>query len=126
MRDKGKHNELLERLQFDDQWVRLGVLSDVRLGEIAGEFSKGEDSHAEHYRWRAFRSFLDESPELDGNVLKGLYELGEKDPDSAMGGSMMAEVLRRRECPSDLLEAALLSNRSHLVKIARAKLEVKG
>jgi len=39
-----------------------------------------------------------------------------------MGGSMMAAILRHRDCPVDLLQLALDSGASHLRRIAAQRL----
>jgi len=82
----------------------------------------GDDPRPEHYRWRAFSRFLAARDSLSPHLAEQLYALGSADPDSSMGGSMMAAILRRKDCPAELLHAALASNRPYLQRIAAKRL----
>jgi hypothetical protein len=86
------------------------------------EWNKGEDQNSEHYRWRAFLNFLDSKRPLDADTVMALYDLGANDPDGAMAGSMMAAILRRKDCPVELLERASKSDQKFLRKIANERL----
>ncbi|HSE22910.1 MAG TPA: hypothetical protein VLB68_14690 [Pyrinomonadaceae bacterium] len=66
--------------------------------------------NSEHYRWRAFLDFMQLRMSLDSSIARRLYQLGAGDPDAEMGGSMMAHILRRKDCPEDLLRDAALSD----------------
>jgi hypothetical protein len=108
-------------LQFSKDWFELGIVTPARLKELEAEYRSSDDKNPEHYRWRMFKQFVEASRPLDGRTAKALYELGEKDPDVSMGGSMMAEILRLDECPDDLIESATESGRKHLMKLAGAR-----
>jgi hypothetical protein len=66
--------------------------------------------------------FIEPIKSLDENSARALYNLGANDPDGATGGSIMANVLRRKDCPKDLLELAAKSEEKHLRKIANERL----
>jgi hypothetical protein len=108
-------------LGFTDQWHELGIVTLELLNQLRAQWLSSEDRHAEHYRWRAFLAFADARPELNPQLAVELYALGEAEPDVAMGGSIMAYVLRRPECPDILVDGALTSRRPHLMKIAQRK-----
>ena len=110
-------------LGFNDEWLRLEIVSTERIRELLDEYETGEDPNPEHYRWRAFVSFLDQQPTLSEAKLVSLYRLGESDPHVAMGESMMNKILQRADCPLALLEEAAASNVAHLVRIARRRLD---
>jgi hypothetical protein len=50
-----------------------------------------------------------------------LFKLGDADQDVMMGGAMMAEIIRLAECPSEVLDVALASNRKHLARIVQGR-----
>jgi hypothetical protein len=110
--------DIFRTLEFNQAWVELGIITPEKLTRLAAEWARGEDTNTEHYRWRAFRDFIESKKVLDEHTAKALYNLGAQDPDLAMGGSIMAEILRRKECPKDLLEIAAKSDRRLLRKIA--------
>lgn len=93
------------------------------LEEFKREYESGLDVNTEHYRWRAFSLFLEENALLPSEILINLYKLGADDPDNIMGGSMMRELLNRKDCPLELIEAALQSDENFLVKAAHWALE---
>lgn len=113
---------ILRQLEFSQEWLDLGIVDPDKLHTLEFEWNSSNDKNPEHYRWRAFLDFLRSQEFLDPIIAKRLYDLGASDPDSAMGGSMMAEVLRRKDCPLDLLRVAAESEQKFLRKIAAEKL----
>ena len=110
-------------LQFSQQWIDLGILTQEKLEVLASDWEIGEDQNPEHYRWRIFSDFLKSIKVLDNNLAMSLYNLGKNDPDINMGGSMMAQILRRADCPSYLIQDALNAKEDFLVKIATKKIK---
>lgn len=106
------------RFGFSEAWFSLDVVSADALVKMEEQFLTSEDKHLEHYRWRAFIEFIKANRPLNSFQALNLYRLGEADSDVSLGGAMMAEVLRLKECQEVLLPLALSSNRAHLVKIA--------
>jgi hypothetical protein len=116
-------SEELLGLGFTNEWLNMGIISREGVHQIVASGALSEDPHPEHYRWRAFQSFLASRPVLDADTARALFELGENDQDLTMGGSMKAEILRRKDCPITLLEEAANSDVPFLAKIARERLE---
>lgn len=114
--------DVLRQLEFSQEWVDLGIITPAKLKQIEVEWLIGEDTNPEHYRWQAFLNFMQMYEILDEHTAWKLYSLGANDPDSAMGGSMMATILRRKDCPKDLLESAAKSEEKYLRKIANERL----
>jgi len=108
-------------LGFTDQWFSLGVMTDAILQEHIVVYESSDDQNSEHYRYGAFRRYLREHRPLSADMVDALYELGEADPDGAMGGSMMADILYLRECPESIFEKAAASDRKHLIKIVERR-----
>jgi hypothetical protein len=110
---KKTHEEEMEELRQEYE-------NDGTLEEYSWRFSLFDD---EHQRWRAFTKFLERNKNLPPETIKTLYELGASDSDDMMGGSMMQKLLYRKDCPLELLEIALQSDRNFLVKSANREIE---
>lgn len=115
--------QILHQLEFDVKWFESGFVSSEKLAELWAEFQKGEDVNKEHYCWRAFTEYLKINKVIDENNLRKLYRLGETDADNhGMGISMRIEILKRNDCPADLIDKALNSGDKNLIKFAERKL----
>jgi hypothetical protein len=117
--------DTFRKLQFTQEWIDLGIITPEKLNELEHEWQSSDDRNIEHYRWRAFLDFIQSNSSLDENVLRCLYRLGANEADSTMGGSIMAEVLRRQDCPEDLWRQATESGESFLRKIGEQKLTAR-
>ena len=106
-------------LGFTDQWFSLGILTEDQLRQHGNTYETSDDKFGEHYRYRAFCSYLQVHRPLPASIAEALYELGESDPDPSMGGAMMADIIRLIECPASVSAKALGSDRMHLVKVAK-------
>jgi hypothetical protein len=111
--------EYLSLLGFSENWVSAGLLPDELLEALAHEFESGADRNPEHYRYRAFRRYLDNYRPLPAWAAEAFYSLGEQDADRAMGRAMMADVLGLPECPDGLRAKAAVSGDSHLMGLVR-------
>jgi len=109
-------------LGYTSAWLALGVVSPSDIARDEREYFMGNELSPEHYRWRAFSRFLAAQESLSPHLAQQLYALGSADPDSSMGGSMMAAILRREDCPAELLHTALASHRPYLQRIATERL----
>ncbi len=107
--------------QLTEDWFALGVVTPERLAVMRAEWERGEDPNPEHYRWRAFCDFVASRRPLAPDLAVALYALGERDPDQAMGGSMMDTIVRLPECPEAVLDAALASGRRHLMRLVERR-----
>jgi len=114
--------DICSELKFTQEWFGLGIVSQAKLNQIEAEWLASDDRNSEHYRWRAVVDFMQLHVTLDPLMARRLYELGANDPDVTMGGAMMAEVLRRKDCPEALLRQAAVSDQKFLRKIASERL----
>ena len=114
--------DFAEQLGFTQRWRDLGIIDDVILAELQTVWDAGEDRHSEHYRYRVFCQFLEKHRPLNPELAIALFELGDSDPDHAMGGSIMARIIRLPERPAALVKTAMHSDREHLVKLANKRL----
>ena len=106
---------------FTPAWYELGLVDDAVLTQLRMKWDSGTDHNPEHYRYGVFRDFLAAHRPLDPELCTRLFELGAADPDQAMGGAMMADLVRLRECPSAVLEAAANSGREHLCRLVQRR-----
>jgi len=113
-------------LGFTPRWAELGLVDDALLARFREEWERGEDDNPEHYRYAAFRDFLAARRLLAAELAMALYELGDADADHGMGGAMMGDVLRLPECPPDVLNRALASDRPYLVRMVRRRVGARG
>jgi hypothetical protein len=107
--------ELKQIHEMEMEELRQEYEKDGTLEEYSWRFSRFDD---EHQRWRAFVKYLEKNDQLSSETFNQLYELGKNDPDEMMGGSMMKELLDRKDCPIGLLETALKSDKGFLAKTA--------
>ena len=115
--------KLLEILDLNEKWLELGILTVEELQALVEEYERNEDKHTEHYRHRAFRRYLDrKGTELNESTLRAIYRLGDSDPDKLFGSSVMGAIIRRDDCPIDLLEKSSHSDNKSLAKIALQQL----
>jgi hypothetical protein len=114
---------IFQELEFSQEWIDLGIITPAKLNQLVGEWTSSDDRNTEHYRWRAFLDFVQSQDSLDEITARRLYNLGATDPDLSMGGSIMAHILRRKDCPEDLLRVAAGSDEKFLQRIANEKLE---
>lgn len=111
----------LRLLEFGERWLRLGLLTEEGLAALGREYESGGDENTEHYRYRVFVKFLAAHRPLSPLLAGALYELGGDDPDPALGGAMMRDIVDLAECPDEVLDKASASGRAHLVKAAWRK-----
>lgn len=105
--------EIVAHLRFTKAWFRLGVIDEETLRITVTHYRESDDPHDEHWRYRAFRSFLEQHPTLTAEQCEGLFDLGATDPDFSMGQAIMRAVLGRKECPQSLPARAATCPRRH-------------
>lgn len=113
-------------LDYSVRWLELGIVDVAGIQRDEQECRKGDDPHPEHYRWRAFCRFLDAQRSLAPQLAHQLYSLGEADADCAMGGSIMTAVLRHPNCPAELLQHGLGSERPYVRRLAAKRIGSNG
>lgn len=109
---------LFLELQFSQEWIEVGIINIQIFASIKKEYMKGEDYRAEHYRWGAFRSFLQANDLLPKEKFYILYHLGKNDSDYSMGRAMIFDILKRSDSPQELINIAIEDDDFTLVKYA--------
>jgi hypothetical protein len=116
-------NQIIEdpdfiKLQFSQEWIDVGILNTENFELIKQEYLKGEDERTEHYRWGAFKSFMQLGNFLSLQEFYNLYEIGKNDPDYAMGRSIIFDIVQHPYCPEELIELITNDNDITLAKHA--------
>lgn len=106
------------KLQFSQKWIDVGILTPENFDSIKQEYLKGEDASTEHYRWGAFKSFMQLGNSLSPQEFYALYEIGKNDPDYAMGRSIIFDIVEHLSCPEELIEMLTNDNDITLAKHA--------
>ena|GEM_PF-1231071 len=107
--------------EFGAAWFELGIVNNELILQLIAQ-RDDDDHHSEHLRYAAFRRFVELNQPIKNERCWELYRLGSTDPDVAMGGSIMADILQLTECPRDLLRFARGSDRKHVARIAEQRL----
>ena len=109
-------------LGFTPEWYNLAIVDDATVTTYAATMARSGENNPQHFRWRAFKSFLDKHDSLPDHLLAALYHLGDTDEDLTLGTNMMTEVLKRRDCPDKLLHEATTCQRRHIARFAANRL----
>lgn len=103
---------------FPHSWFATGVVTAESAGEFA-EYARRDPSRSErHWRWTAFRDFVEERTPLEPEQCENLFELGRTEPDWNLSTAMMCVVLYQRWCPESVKQRA----RSERPAVSRALL----
>jgi len=86
--------EKLKALQYSPQWLEWGFIDVSFLEEQYQEFGLEKDSGSEHYRYGAFRRWLQNNEKYSDTEIKQFLELVECDPDEGMATSAAIDLLR--------------------------------
>lgn len=122
MQKTSEIKNILHELEFNEDWFDLGFVSTEKLHELWQDFQTSDDKNKEHYRWRAFISYLETNKEITEKELEELYRLGEIDNDNfGMGKSMKIKILQRNGCPISVENKALNSGEKPLIKVVKRK-----
>ena len=114
----GKEDKALADLTgFTSTWFTLGLIDGELLDAMCREWQEDGGHSPEHYRYRAFRRFLAANRLLSAELVTALYELGDADPEPAMGSALLADLALLPECPPAILNAARASDRPVLSQL---------
>lgn len=106
------------KLQFSQEWLDVDITTNDNFASIKQEYLKGEDKSTEHYRWKAFRVFMQSNNFLSQEKFHILYKIGKNDPDYTMGRAIIFDIISHPSCPEELIEIAANDNDVTLVKHA--------
>ncbi len=108
-------------LGFTDEWFALGLVTEESLRQSAATYEASDDKNAEHYRYGAFRWYLQEHRPLPPTVAEALYKLAASDTNGPEAGAIMIDIISLPECPSSVLDRAEASGVQFLVRAARKR-----
>lgn len=86
----------LKLLKYNQLWLEFGVLTtDILLTQVK-DFESGLDGNTEHYRYRAFKNYLETQSQLSYEQIANLFELITIETDITMATSMALDILKRK------------------------------
>jgi hypothetical protein len=121
-----RYEDAFALLGFNQPWVDLGILTGERAEALLNEYLTSEDKRTEHYRWRAFTSFMEENPTLEAGLMRQIYVLSKTEPDDMLQDSMIHTLIRRDDLPLELLKNEVESPVKSIAKKAAKKLNELG
>jgi hypothetical protein len=111
-------HDRLRVLQFSPEWIELGIVTPQEVDRLNRAYASGDDKNTEHYRWGAFRQYVQSHRPLPADMAEALYELGGRDPDPSAGSAMMHAIVELPECPDVVLTKAAAYGTPSLVRLA--------
>jgi len=98
-----KTEDYLELMRFPREWQELGMVPDEEyISDHIFHLKPGMEHTPEHARHEAFHYWLAREPSAER--LELLAKLSFLDPDTEMGESIRAEILKLGNCSDDLRE----------------------
>lgn len=119
-------NEIFGRLGFTPAWIKTGVINESILRRFEYECERTSDPNPEHYRWKAFQSYIRHEQDLPCEQIATLFELACDDSNDKLSAAMVGAVLKLPNCPVACLETARTLPHEHLVALANSILEQRG
>ncbi len=89
-------NEDLKLLEYSQIWLEHQLLTPDILSVQILEFKKGEDPHTEHYRYKTFKSYLQNKTILTDETLTQIFEIIKIDNDDSMASAMGIDILKTK------------------------------
>ena len=86
------NDDSVRLLHYPGKWFEFGLLDDQFLQEQVDRLRENADSHAEHYRYGAFRRML-VGDKLDDEAVHRYIELAGLDEDRSMAESALVDLL---------------------------------
>ena len=84
----------LALLDYSTDWITSGILTESDLDHQLQEFSEGEDTNKEHYRYKTLLHYLKLNPTLSDKQVEQIAMLMRKDVDTSMAGSVLTTLLK--------------------------------
>jgi hypothetical protein len=103
------NDPIFNKMGFSNEWISSGIVSISNFPSIKDNYleNKDEDPSTEHYRWKAFQSFLKTNQQISSDVFRVLHELGINDLDRSLGYAIIFDIIRRNDCPIEVIEASI-------------------
>jgi hypothetical protein len=96
--------DMLRVLGYDERWLAWGFVSLQYLSQQFEAFESSGGQNTEHYRYGAFRHVLAQRASISDDDLERYIELASLDPDQAMAGSALADLVNWRGMTEAQLE----------------------
>ena len=93
---------MAEGLIFPERWYAAGVVTPESAADFARLAAGDSSKSARYWYWLAFRDFTEEHGPLTTEQCVALHALGRAEPDTNLGGAIMAHIRHERACPREL------------------------
>ncbi len=84
----------LAKLSYHPKWIEYKLLSKEMFEKQLNELNKGEDTNTEHYRYRTFKSLIQNYPKFTDKQVNNFIKLVQLDPDQTMAGSALSDFIQ--------------------------------
>jgi hypothetical protein len=101
----------MTRLTFPPDWFAAGLVTAESAADFARLAAADPSRPQRHWRWLAFRDYVEENGPLSAEVCRAAFRLGESEPDANLGTAMMCSVVYQRACPAEVIAEAAASDR---------------
>ena len=119
-------SEIFGRLGFTPAWIDAGVVTESILRHFDHECERTRDPNPEHYRWKAFQSYVRHEQDLSPEGVEKLFDLALAEANDKLSAAMVGAVLNHSNCPATCLETARTLPQAHLTELADAIIRRRG
>lgn len=109
-------------LTFPPSWFAAGIVTAESAADFARLAAAAPSRPERHWRWLAFRDYVEETGPLSADVCRAVFRLGLPEPDANLGTAIMCGAVYQRACPADVLAAAAASDRPAVRRAATRRL----
>jgi hypothetical protein len=109
---------------FPPAWFAAGVVDGESAAAFARSASADPAPPPRHWRWLAFRDFIEEHAPLSAPQCRSLFELAQHESDAGLAGAMTCALLYQPACPAEVIQLAGASGTDAVRRIAIARIAV--
>ena len=106
---------------FSPAWFAAGVIDAAGVAAFARYAAADPKKPPRHWRWLAFRDFVEEHAPLSSEQCQALDELAEREADASLAAAMVCAVLYQPACPEAVFQKAAARGTDAVRRIAIAR-----
>jgi hypothetical protein len=106
---------------FPPAWFAAGLVDAESAAAFARYAAADPAAPPRHWRWLAFRDFIEEHTPLSAQQCRSLFELAEHESDAGLAGAMICALLYQPACPAEVIQLASKSGTDAVRRIAIAR-----
>ncbi len=97
-------------IPFPASWFAAGLVNAETVADFTRYAAAEPECPSRHWKWLAFRDYVEENGPLSAEMCRAVYQLGEAEQDANLGTAMMCGAVYQRACPADVLDQARTAN----------------